>query len=260
MHRFKQIEYKAGITVEVVKCMPRGCRKGEVRVPVQKKTREEMVEANMRQAARKLARKINANFKPGDWHIILTYRPEKRPDLMGAQENIKELLKELRKIYRKGSFELKYIYVTEYKKKSIHHHLIINNVNDGKKTTSDYVRALWGDKGSPKLVSLYDDGEYSRLAEYFIKETEKTFRDKDSPVRQRYACSRNLINPKPKIRSRKTKGMWKLDPKPRPGYYIDQDSLYNGTDKLGYPYQRYVMIKLNPTDADWEPCTGFPSD
>ena len=235
MHRFKQIEYKAGITVEVIKCMPRGCRRGEVRGPAKiKKSREEMVEANMRQAARKLTRKINANFKPGDWHITLTYR--------------------------KSQFDLKYIYVTEYENKSIHHHFIVNNVNDGKKTTTDYVRELWRDKGNPKFVPLYDNGEYKVLADYFIKETEKTFRKADSPVRQRYACSRNLINPKPQSRIRKTKGMWKMDPKPRPGYYIDKDTLYNGTDKLGYPYQRYVMIKLNPTDADWESCSGFPSD
>lgn len=261
MHRFKQIEYKAGITVEVIKCMPRGCRKGEVRIrdPI-KKTREEMAEANLRQAARKLARKINANFKPGDWHLTLTYRKTARPDPQEAQENLKKLLKDLRKIYRKCGFELKYIYVTEYESKSIHHHVIINNVNDGKKTTSDYVRQLWRDKGSPKFVPLYEDGEYRKLADYFIKETEKTFRKPDSPVRQRYACSRNLINPKPQSRIRKTKTMWKMDPKPRPGYYIDQETLYNGVDKLGYPYQRYVMIKLNPTEADWEPCEGFPPE
>lgn len=261
MHRFKQIEYKAGITVEVIKCMPRGCRKGEVRGPAKiKKSHAEMADANMRQAARKLTRKINANFKPGDWHITLTYRKANRPDAKEAQEYLKKFITELRKIYRKGQFDLKYIYVTEYENKSIHHHIIINNVNDGKKTTTDYVRELWKDKGNPKFVPLYDNGEYKVLADYFIKETEKTFRKEDSPVRQRYACSRNLINPKPQSRIRKTKGMWKMDPKPRPGYYIDRDSLYNGTDKLGYPYQRYVMIKLNPTDADWEPCTDFPSD
>ena len=69
MHRYKQIEYKAGATIEVIKCIPRGCRKGADRGLGRKKTPEEMREANLRQAARKLARKINANFRPGDWHI-----------------------------------------------------------------------------------------------------------------------------------------------------------------------------------------------
>ena len=44
-----------------------------------------------------------------------------------------------------------------------------------------------------------------------------------------------------------------MDPKPRKGYYILPDSLYNGTDKLGYPYQRYTMVKINPEPEDWEP-------
>ena len=69
MHRHKQIEYKAGATIEVIKCIPKGCRAGE-----RKSTPEEIAESNMRQAARKLARKINANFKPGDWHVVLCIR------------------------------------------------------------------------------------------------------------------------------------------------------------------------------------------
>lgn len=259
MHRikFKQIEYKAGITIEVIKCMPGKKGSGE-----RKTTPEEIAESNMRQAARKLTRKINANFKPGDWHVVLMYKKDNRPSLEQAQKNVKKLLDSLRDRYKKNAFALKYILVTEYYKKSIHHHIIINNVNDGKKATTDYIRELWkGEgKGSKHFTSLYDDGEYKQLAEYLIKETEKTFRDSDSPVRQRYSCSRNLINPKPKIIPRETKGMWKMNPKPRPGYYIDQDTLYNGTDKLGRPYQRYVMIKLNPTAEDWEPCEWSPPE
>lgn len=257
MHRYKQIEYKAGITIEVIKCIPKGCRGGQ-----RKTTPEEIAESNMRQAARKLARKINANFKPGDWHVVLMYKRDGRPTPEQAQKYIKKLMDGLRDLYKKNGLVLKYVHATEYKNKAIHHHLVINNVNDGKRTTVEYIRELWkGDgKGSKQFIPLYDDGEYKRLAEYLIKETEKTFRDKNSPFRQRYSCSRNLIDPKPRNRIRRTKTHWKMDPKPRPGYYIDQDSLYNGTDKLGYPYQRYVMIKLNPTDEDWEPCAGFPPD
>ena len=64
MHRYRQIEIKGGATLEVVKCHPRGMRKGTARQPVQK-TPEAIREANMRQSARKLARLINANFRPG---------------------------------------------------------------------------------------------------------------------------------------------------------------------------------------------------
>lgn len=251
MHRYKQIEYKAGMTIEVIKCIPREGRKGAQKEKVTQKTPEEIREANMKQAARKLARKINANFRPGDWYVTLTYRKDDRPDPETAALYLKRFLADLRKEYKKYGFELRYIQVTEYKRKAIHHHLILNNVNNGKKTTTDFVRLLWKGRGNPKFVGLYDDGEYSKLADYFIKETEKTFREGDSPVRQRYSCSRNLINPKPTVRTRKAK-TWKQDPKPRPGYYIQKDSLYNGFDRLGYRYQRYVMVKLEPDDSDWE--------
>lgn len=250
MYKYKLLVYRAGITIEVIKCIPRGQRKGQMRGP--KKTPEEMRTANMRQAARKLARKINANFRPGDWHVTLTYRPSARPTPEDAKKNMDKLIAVLRAEYRKHGFALKYIHATEYRNKAIHHHLVVNNVNDGRHTTSDYIRKAWKGRGNPKFVSLYDNGEYRQLADYLIKETEKTFRDGDSPVKQRYSCSRNLIDPKPEVRMVSVKKGWEMDPRPRPGYYIDRDTLYNGTDKLGYPYQRYVMIRIMPEDGDWE--------
>lgn len=239
--------------MEIIKCVPRGLRKGYDRG--RRKTKEEIAKANMRQAARKLVRKINANFRPGDWHVTLTYRKTVRPDRQEARRELSRLLDKLRMEYRKHGFQLMYIHATEYENKAIHHHLIINNVNDGKRTTSDYIRKLWKNNGSPKFVGLYDDGEYQKLAEYIVKETEKTFRQADSPSKQRYSCSRNLITPRPQRRIRTTKKGWVMDPKPRKGYYILPDSLYNGTDKLGYPYQRYVMVKINPVPEDWEPAS-----
>lgn len=258
MHRYRQIEYRAGATVEIVKCIPKEFRKGALRDKT-KKSKEDINKANMNQAARKLARKINANFRPGDLHVILTYRKEDRPDRKQAQKNISKFLADMRERYRKAGYQLKYIMVTEYKNTAIHHHLIINMITSGKETTLTYIRKLWKGRGSPKFVQLYDNGEYKRLAEYLVKETEKTFRDPDCPVKQRYSCSRNLITPKPIRRTRETKRGWKKEPKPRPGYYIDRDSLYNGFDRLGYPYQRYVMVKLDPDDDDWEPSLWIPT-
>lgn len=255
MHRYKQIEYKAGATIEIIKCIPKQHRedwKG-VRQARRKKTKEEMDEANLRQAARKLTRKINANFRPGDWHLILTYRKDARPEPEEAKKQLKDFISGAREIYKKNGFALKYIHTTEYLNKGIHHHIIINNINTGKLTTADIVRKLWKGKGNPKFVPLYDNGEYKQLADYFIKETRKT--RKDNPHKQSYSCSRNLIIPQPEKRIRKVKKTWDMDPRPRKGYYIDQDTLYNGTDKLGYPYQRYVMVKIDPTEEDWSPAS-----
>ncbi len=249
MREYKQITYWAGAVAEIVKYIPKGSRKGVARGP--KKTKEEIQEANRKQAARRLARKINANFKPGDLHVTLTYRKEGRPTPEEAREILRKFLGKLRKEYKKHGFVLKYIHTTEYARKAIHHHLILNWVNDGKATTRDYVRTLWKGRGNPKYVDLYDTGEYQALADYLIKETERTFRE--SPERQRYGCSRNLVEPKVERRTKKAKRGWRKDPKPRKGYYIPPDSLYNGFDKLGYPYQRYMMVKLDPKEEDWDP-------
>ena len=73
MHRYRQIEVRCGAALEVIKCHPRGMRKGVGREPVQKSP-EEIQKANMKQAAKRLARLINANFRPGDVHVTLTYR------------------------------------------------------------------------------------------------------------------------------------------------------------------------------------------
>ena len=88
----------------------------------------------------------------------------------------------MRDEYKKHGLELKYIQATEYLNKAIHHHIIINNVNDGKETSLQYVNRIWGSitKGHPKYVPLYDEGEYRKLADYFVKETDKTFRNEDS--------------------------------------------------------------------------------
>lgn len=255
---YREIVYKAGATRETIRCYPKGMRKGVERGEyIRKKSKEEIREANRRQARRDLERLMNANFKPGDWHVVLTYRKEIRPSPEEARKELENFLARLRRRYRKFGFDLKYIVATEYVSKHIHHHLVVNNVNTGTETTADMVRLLWTKKkdgeirGNPKFVQLYDTGEYSQLADYLVKETEKSFRREDSAVGQRYSSSRNLIQPKKTTRDKPNKS-WKQDPKPKPGYYIIRDSIYNGIDRMGYPYQRYVEVKLNPTDADWE--------
>lgn len=250
MHKYRQITYRLKNSIEIIKCIPAAYRKGQERGErIRPKTKEEIRKANMQQASRKLARKINANFSPGDYHLILTYK--KAPDKQTAQENLKLFLKSLRKGYKKTGNELKYIAMTEYRGRRVHHHLVINNIQMVGRTVPGLIRSFWKPHGGIQLVPLYDSGEYSELASYLIKETEETFREKDSPFKQRYSCSRNLINPEPEIENKEVKHTWRRNPKPPTGYYIKPDSLYNGLDKMGYRYQRYILIKLNPDGEDW---------
>ena len=91
--------------------------------------------------------------------------------------------------------DLKYINVTEYKNKAIHHHLLINHIEgqDVSKNGSQIVE-VW----QTGFKYLDDTGQYKDLTAYLIKETSKTYKENDGGHKQRYSCDRNLTMPTPK--------------------------------------------------------------
>lgn len=232
---------EAGATTEVHKSSSK--RTGaKVKGKKEKPSPEEMEKVNQFNAERKLRIKINANFGVDDPFIALTYRKDERPTPEEAKKNIEKFFNSLRKGYKKLGVDLKYINVTEYKNKAIHHHILINHIEG--MDTSKMVRTLWK-FGRPGFKYLDNTGQYKDLAAYIIKETSKTFKENDGGHKQRYSCSRNLIMPEPKVEIVKA-NKWLADPKPKKGYYIDQDTVYNGVDKFtGREYQRYTMIKIS---------------
>lgn len=205
----------------------------------EKPTSEQAEKINERNAIKKLRRKINANFKENDYHTVLTYAKDQRPDLETAKRIIKKFLKDLRKEYKTKGNELKYIIVTEWKGKTIHHHIILNNIQG----TDQIIKKHWT-YGRPHNTLLDDSGNYEKLAEYLVKETKKTFRDEENPNKLRYSCSRNLKEPVEKIEIIRA-NTWKEDPKPIKGYEIIKDSVKSGVSGItGYGYQYYTMIRI----------------
>lgn len=233
---------KAGATIEVTKSYTK--RVGvKNRGKREKPTPEEMRKVNERNSERSLRLKINANFGVDDLFITLTYRRDERPEPDQAKNNIKNLIDGLRSEFRKCGEELKYINVTEYKNKAIHHHLIINHIAG--RDVPGMVRKRWK-YGRPNFKLLDNTGQYKDLAAYLIKETSKTYKENDGGHKQRYSCSRNLIMPPPKTEIIRKAVRWLPDPKPVKGYYIDKDTVYNGIDPFtGREYQRYTMVKLD---------------
>lgn len=233
----------AGKTIEVYKGYTRKLGDHRPRSGRKKPTAEEMEKVNQKNAEARLRRLINANFGYGDFHLVLTYRPELRPEPASAKNNIIKFIRKLRAEYKKLGEDLKYIHVTEYKTTAIHHHLIINDVDN--KNISKLVRKLW-EYGNPKFTSLDGTGQYKRLAEYLIKETSKTFKSHEGGHMQRYSCSRNLKKPVSKTTVIKNAKRWSQTPKAKKGYYIDKETVENGISLwTGRPFQRYTMIKLN---------------
>lgn len=230
--------YKNIVEVERVHSGRYGKRqdKSERKLP----TPEEMEKINERNAVKKLRRKIYANFDEGDLFLTHTYRRESRPEPREARRELSRYLARLRRAYRREGQELRYIVVTEYMNKSIHHHLVLNDLPDG--SGGKLASRLW-EAGGTHCKYLYEDGQYEMLASYLIKETNKNFRKPGNPAKCRYSCSRNLIEPKKETKILK-RDDWPEEPRIPKAYYLDKPSLFNGINRMGYRYQYYRMIRV----------------
>lgn len=220
-------------------------------------TKESQRKENERQMIKKLNRIIEANFTDNDWHVVLTYLPENRPAPQDARKILQKFFNEMRKEYKKRNCELKYIVVTEYRKKAIHHHVVINELPLGEKeknqdnmTLSKLLKRHWK-HGRKMLTALYGEGEYENLAAYLVKETTETFKDDEAPCKKRYSCSRNLEHPKPEVKIIKA-FKWAEEPKSKKGYEVIKDSVHSGINCMGFPYQYYKMRKLSNSQEDEE--------
>lgn len=231
----------AGKTVEVEKYYSHHHhKKGATRGKNKKPTPECMAAINERNSEKTLRQLLNTNFGPGDLHQTLTYKKDQRPDPEESKKELERYLRKVRTIYKRRGHELKYITVTEYKNKAIHHHLIINMVNSiGAKELNE----LW-DKGRTRFTYLDDTGQYGALAHYLIKETRKTYKEKGGPSGKRWNPSRNLK--KPDVKKEVVKANeWRKNPEPIKGYILETDSIREGFhDFTGWPYQCYSMVKI----------------
>lgn len=203
-------------------------------------TPEEMQEINKRNTIKRLRRKIHMNFEPGDLFLTLTYRRGAGISPKEAARELRNYFDRLKRMYRKAGVPLKYIVVTEYTRKSIHHHVILNDLPEGrgaKEAASKWTR------GGANCKYLYEEGHYEILASYLVKECGKHFGKKGNAMKSRYSCSRNLKEPRKETVKLK-RDDWPEEPRIPKGYILDKPSLWNGINKLGYRYQYYRMIRL----------------
>ena len=182
------------------------------------RTRRHMITAdrvrknNDRMARKYLTELINANFGKGSALFTLTYK--ELPDPERAKRELQNFIRRMKRRIPK----LKAVYVTEYENHRPHHHIVMNTVD------AELVKDAWGDRGYVKESVLDDTGEYSKLADYLIKETAKTFRMVKGLDAQRYGCTRNLTKP---VTVRTQSNVQELEDEPEPikGYYIVKDSV-----------------------------------
>lgn len=228
----------AGRTMEVCKRFSsrygrRGIPRGANLAPTSEKQRQ----VNEREAVTKLRRLINHNFQGGDIHLVLGYSRAYTRTPAQARKDLETFMRRLRSYFRKKGKPLKYVTVTEYKSRRIHHHLVISSMD-----TRD-IPALW-EYGRPHVTHLDGTGQYGQLAEYLVKETSKTFRE-ESAYGKRWNQSRSLEIPEVHKEVIKA-GWWRKEPQPVKGYYIEPDSVRAGTHEMtGCEYLFYSMIRLD---------------
>ena len=199
-------------------------------------TSEAHEKANARREVRELTIKLNANFRPGDFHLVLDYTKADRPQTIDeAKEDRMQFMRRLRYLYTKKGIPLKYIIVTEWGVKGgLHHHLVINRGVD-----SDRIRKIWN-KGRVHFNLLDDTGEYSKLASYLLKRRAE-WKKRGGHGRQ-WTGSRNLKRPKT-VKKVIRMEVYYERPKPRKGYILVESSEVEGFTKDGFPYRSCVFVK-----------------
>lgn len=214
---------------------------GMKRSTKQKRTPEDIKRQNETNRWKKIQRLILANFKEGDWHLILKYKKSERPPTYKeAVRQRKKFIDAMREIYKKAGIPFKWIAVTERGKKgqALHHHLVIEDICTSDIITVQLVKELW-QYGNQFFVSLYEDGEYEKLAEYIVKAETKEECDWCT-----YSRSRNLIVPQPE-REKIYRKRWLKEPRAPVGWYVVKDSVVNGENPYTKaPYQHYTIKKL----------------
>lgn len=215
---------------------------GKKRAGKGKRTTEEMKRQNETNRWKKLQRIILVNFRAGDWHLILKYKKGAAPeDYKEAVRQRQDFIGKMRQAYKKAGIMFKWIAVTERGKKGqvLHHHLVIEDIG-GAVNTVRLVKKYWV-YGNTFFVSLYEDGEYKKLAEYIVKAETK-----EEAGWCTYSRSRNMVIPEPRRRTMKRR-IWPEEPRAPKGWYVVKESIVNGknpyTDR---PYQCYDLKRLRP--------------
>jgi len=237
MAAIKETIFTASGMMLVRKIYARERKPGETRRKKTAPTIEAVEKINQRNSLREMTIKVHHNFKPGDHFLTLTYEGEE-PTKDYAKKALKVFTDTIRRRRKKAGVDFKWLAITEYENKRIHHHILINDADDLKGIIMTWNNGLVRD------TPLDETGDWRKLCEYMHKETSRTFRDPDAPSRLRYTCSRNLAMP-PVFREEISGAEFFDEPTPEKGYYIVKDSVYSGENPFtGKPYTEYVALPL----------------
>lgn len=220
--------------------------KGEKRAKRVKVTPEMIKKQNQKNREKRMRRLIKANFGEGDLWLTIKYPKGHRQPVEEVKKDLRKFLESMRRKYKRNDEELKFIYRLEIGKQGgIHTHMIVNRIEGAEAM----LQKAW--KHGRINYEPLDDGDYSELAAYIVKEPDEEVEEQLSflPTEERkefvkYSTSRNLIRPTPERKefSRKTvRKMVEEGPEPTKGYYIVKNSIRIGVNPFtGMSYIHYT--------------------
>lgn len=205
----------------------------------QNKTSEAQKKVNSRQAEKKLTWIFNANYDGTSNYITWSYEKEKRP--AGKDElrkDVDKLLRTIRRIYKNDGKEAKYVWVAEVGERGATHiHMVLNDID------TKLLKKCW-DKGWITIKPMDDSGQYRRLANYFVKYSEKTMKTCEGFTNKRYNSSKNLVIPQPKKTTCRSKNAYNHTIEIPQGWYLDKDSIREAWHEVtGFMYFTYTLIQ-----------------
>ena len=112
---------------------------GEKRKKKTNKTKESQQKVNDRQTERRLTGILNENFDGSSWYVTWSYREDLRPkDIEELKLQISQLLRDLRKLYKKEGLVLRYVWTAEVGKRgAVHIHMVLSEIDARK------LRGIW---------------------------------------------------------------------------------------------------------------------
>lgn len=216
---------------------------GEKRQPKRKPTPEQMKKSNERQRQKKARLLLLENFSPLDYHTILTYRRDERPERVeDVKQHLARLIRRLRDWFRRQGQTLKWVANIERGKRGAWHiHLVINRIPE----LDVQLARLWP-YGRPKNVLIEDAKGLDKLAMYITKgSTEERKGEPEADEIHAFTHSRNLKIPKPTKKVYKRWKTWNREKIRIPkGYYLDPESVEEWADCLGYMHREYMLYRL----------------
>ena len=132
-------------------------------------------------------------------------------------------------------------------------HVLFNREREG--PHPDLLAKSCWPHGPLNYKTIYEKGGYAKLANYITKMPEddeiqgqmSLFSKKEQKVLLKYSTSRNLVRPKPEVKTYKNRTMKKIidhGPKATEGFYIDKNSIVQGINPYtGMSYLYYIEYR-----------------